>query len=112
MEAKQIQKLAVLAILAYFVLPFAFNRPVDLLKLWLGVLTVVQLLQVYAFMQMHSNSKPAEAFECMGKTNTDYECETAQKVHDQDNLIPDGLEMGKVSAGALINEKVTTDTVR
>ena len=38
--------------LSMMVLPFAYNRPIDLLKMWLGVLTVVQLLQIYAMVQM------------------------------------------------------------
>lgn len=89
----------VLVILALVVLPFAYNRPTDLLKMWLGVLTVAQLFSIYAIKQM----SPSEAHEDMLVTqNTSMFGGDPEKEKMQLRV---GQQMGAKGNGTLINEK-------
>ena len=82
--------------------PFAYKRPIDLLKVWLGVLTVAQLFQVYAIMQIRM--PPSQAHEDMlvspwtstfggNPVKEDLQMKTA------------GQQMGAKGDGTVINEK-------
>ncbi len=86
----------VLVILALVVLPFAYNRPTDLLKMWLGVLTVAQLFSIYAIKQM----SPSEAHEDMLVTQ-----KTSLFGGDPEKEKRVGQQMGAKGNGTLINEK-------
>lgn len=91
----------VLVILALVVLPFAYNRPTDLLKMWLGVLTVAQLFSIYAIKQM--GTPPSEAHEDMLVTqNTSMFGGNPEKEKMQLRV---GQQMGAKGNGTLINEK-------
>jgi hypothetical protein len=50
------RNLLVLVLLGILVMPFAYNRPIDLLKMWLGALTMGQLFSIYAIMQMQPDN--------------------------------------------------------
>ena len=96
------RSIVVLMLMSLMVIPFAYKRPIDLLKVWLGVLTVAQLFQVYAIMQIRM--PPSQAHEDMlvspwtstfggNPVKEDLQMKTA------------GQQMGAKGDGTVINEK-------